>query len=215
MSREPERSSASATALGARALERGLHRRAPGEALLGEALHVRVALGSVARVAASPSARRPAARFQPGLRLDVVAQSAGCRRADGRAAPQRPGPTARAAASARRHAGAVSADLVPEDVQLMLRDDRRDARAARQTANPMDDHWPRPGVAARRDPPRPGTPLPGRRSGGLNDLRQLTSRRRERHSRTAQSASPEARWPRGPVTNQAAKRSRMRAPLYR
>ena len=95
--------------------------------------------------------------------------------------------------------------------------------------SPMDDHWPRYlGLLLDAIRPEAATPLPAEpwrlkrarraRATGARSAVAFSGRRQlacTRQIRTAQSAIPEARWPRGPVTNQAAKRSRMRAPLYR
>ena len=89
-----------------------------------------------------------------------------------------------------QEAGAVRADLVPEDVQLMLRMVGATTRPA-PDGSPMDDHWPRY-LGLLLDATRPGaaTPLPA-------EARRLGPRRRSAPPRAASAtAGPPSRRPR-------------------
>ena len=142
----------------------------------------------------------PDAGLQPGLlrRRRAAPRRGG---ADRRAAPRHRSPPPRGRCERAQEAGAVRGDLVPEDVRLML-------RMVGATTRPAPDgtRWTSTGRAIsgccstrcdrRRRRPLPAEPW--RLTIGPSAARRARSARRrsDRHSRTAQSAIPEARWPR-------------------
>ena len=169
-------------------------------------------------VRALPQRRGADAGVQPGLlRRRRAAHGRGG--ADRRAAPRHAG-RRRRAARARPAGGRGPRRPRARGRVADAADDRRDdaPRARRQPAWPSTGHGSSGCCSTRcarrrraRSRPHPGDSDRGTERRGTRAQRS----RNDRHSSTAQSARPDARWPSGPVTNQAAKRSRICAPLYR
>ena len=115
----------------------------------------------VGRVRALRRRDRRAADLQPGLLRRRQPAARRGRALDPTSARAR-SPAPRACCSARRRRAWCAADLVPEDVQIMLRMVGAATRPAFD-GTPMDEHWPRYlGAAARRAAAGGGAAAAGR-----------------------------------------------------